>query len=265
MTQPPFSSLDPFAYSHTRRAPAGGKIRPGEFASETVLIAGGDVGAGSVSARLVAQGGGLPVIARCSRGDEAFRLRDEIRSDGADCVVLRSDPMGPGQLFHELEHRRLRPTQLYHFMSAGPFHEPSSDDSRALYEHFARVYIDAFVALALGCRARNDERLGLFYASSTAVSDEGSRLREYVGALAAGEELCWDFAGADPSICSVVCRLPRIVEDPTSPPVGGDARPAEEVISAPLRALRRSRVGLMLADCIEPTPRPGRHIQIARP
>ena len=256
-------SLDSFSYSHARRSSPRGEVRPGEFTAETVLIAGGDVGSGPVAARLVARGGGLPVIARCARDDEALRLQAELRAGGADCVVLESDPTCPGELFEELENNGLYPTQLYHFMRTGPFDEPSTGDSRTLYEHFARVHVDAFVALALGCRVRTEDRLGLFYASSTVVAVEESPLHEYTGALAAGEELCWDFAGADPSICSIVCRLPHVLEDPSSSLAGGSARPAGEVLTAPLRALQRARAGLTLSDCIDPAPGGGHPIPLA--
>jgi hypothetical protein len=66
-------------------------VTPGEFAGSTVLIVGGSRGLGEITAKIIAAGGGVPIITFAVGHDEAAQLAAEIHSADSRCEVLSYD------------------------------------------------------------------------------------------------------------------------------------------------------------------------------
>ena len=67
----------------------------GPFAGQRSLIVGGSRGLGEVTAKIVAAGGGHPVITYRDSQHEAERVAADIRGAGGQCEILRYDALAP--------------------------------------------------------------------------------------------------------------------------------------------------------------------------
>ncbi len=209
--------LDAFARPAPPSQPGMSEIStrvPGSpFAGQRSLIVGGSRGLGEVTAKIVAAGGGHPVITYWDSRREAEGVAAEIRDAGGQCDILRYDALEPAgaQL-----------TQLgavdcgYYFATAKIFQRKS-----ALYEPdklrtFLAFYADGFFDLCTTLAHGGPAKFAMFYPSTVAIDEGVSTTAEYAMAKMAGEILAKYLNEFTTNIQIICRRLPRILTDQTA-------------------------------------------------
>jgi NAD(P)-dependent dehydrogenase (short-subunit alcohol dehydrogenase family) len=207
-----------------------------EFAGQRALIIGGSRGLGEITAKVIAAGGGHPVITYARGLAEAEAVRREIVDFGATCDVLRYDatqPAGP-----QLASLQEPPTQLYYFATSHIFRRKSEVFQDDLFREFAAVYMSGFYNLCMALSPRTKVGLSSFYPSSVAVEKRPRDMTEYAMAKAAGEILCADIARSVPGLRVTVKRLPRILTDQTATIVPVESADAIDVLLPIIREVQ---------------------------
>jgi hypothetical protein len=183
-----------------------------EFAGAVALIIGGSRGLGELTAKIIAKGGGCPIVTWQTGRADAERVAGEIRSAGGLCETLAYDARKPAgeQLSPLLE----VPTHMYYFATPTIVRAKSSLFVSARFKELMTIYIDGFWDLAQALRARQP-RLSLFYPSSVYVEERPEGMTEYAMAKAAGEALCSDMNVSFAPMHVTQSRLPRLPTDQT--------------------------------------------------
>jgi acyl dehydratase/NAD(P)-dependent dehydrogenase (short-subunit alcohol dehydrogenase family) len=183
------------------------------FAGQTSLIVGGSRGLGEVTAKIVAAGGGRPLITYKDSQQEAEAVAAEILAAGGQCDLLRYDVLesAAAQL------RNLpRVDCAYYFATPKIFQRKS-----ALYEPdklrgFLKFYADGFHDLCRALVRDGSGKLAVFYPSTVAIEQGNSATAEYAMAKMAGEILA-KYLNEFTTGIDVLCRrLPRILTDQTA-------------------------------------------------
>jgi len=209
--------LDAFARPAPPTQPGMAEISPRvaghPFAGQRSLIVGGSRGLGEVTAKIVAAGGGFPVITYRDSRHEAERVAAAICRAGGRCDVLRYDALAPAS--EQL-------TQLgavdcaYYFATAKIFQRKS-----ALYEPdklrtFLSFYADGFFDLCTALVRDGAGKLAIFYPSTVAIDEGVSATAEYAMAKMAGEVLARYLNEFMTNLQIISRRLPRILTDQTA-------------------------------------------------
>lgn len=188
-------------------------VAPNRFANTTALIVGGSRGLGELTAKIIATGGGKPIITWLSGIADAERVASEIRYAGHDCEILAYDARKDAA--SQLTSLTDAPTHLYYFATPAIFRAQTKLYSAERFRDFFSVYVDGFSDLVLALLTRCPS-LSAFYPSSVAVSDRPAGMLEYAMAKAAGEILCAEMnATIGPARVTQV-RLPRLPTDQTA-------------------------------------------------
>jgi acyl dehydratase/NAD(P)-dependent dehydrogenase (short-subunit alcohol dehydrogenase family) len=183
------------------------------FAGQTSLIVGGSRGLGEVTAKIVAAGGGRPVLTYKHSRREAEAVAAEILAAGGQCDLLRYDALesAAAQL------RNLPSVDCaYYFATPKIFQRKS-----ALYEPdklrgFLKFYADGFHDLCTALVRDGSGKLAVFYPSTVAIEQGNSATAEYAMAKMAGEILA-KYLNEFTTGIDVLCRrLPRILTDQTA-------------------------------------------------
>jgi acyl dehydratase/NAD(P)-dependent dehydrogenase (short-subunit alcohol dehydrogenase family) len=183
------------------------------FAGQRSLIVGGSRGLGEVTAKIVAAGGGHPVITYMESKDEVERVAADILGAGGQCEILRYDARSPaaGQL------QKLGAVDCCYFFATPRIFQRKS----ALYEPeklnaFLRVYVDGFSDLCIALAEGRNRKLAMFYPSTVAIDEATSSTAEYAMAKMAGEILAKHLNEFTSGIHVICRRLPRILTDQTA-------------------------------------------------
>ncbi|SHL50210.1 MaoC like domain-containing protein [Bradyrhizobium lablabi] len=183
------------------------------FAAQRSLIVGGSRGLGEVTAKIVAAGGGYPLITYMESKDAAERVAADIRGAGAQCEILRYDALSPAA--EQLQKLGVVDC-CYYFATPKIFQRKS-----ALYEPeklraFLRVYADGFSDLCIALAENRNRKLAMFYPSTVAIDEPTSSTAEYAMAKMAGEVLAQHLNEFMSGIHVIHRRLPRILTDQTA-------------------------------------------------
>jgi MaoC like domain/short chain dehydrogenase len=183
------------------------------FAGQAALVVGGSRGLGEVTAKIIAAGGGHPVITYRDSRPEAERVVAEIRKSGGQCDSLQYDALRPAaaqlQQIPKID-------CLYYFATPKIFQRKSALFEPDKLRTFLAFYADGFSDLcAMLARGRPD-KLVAFYPSSIAIDEPVNGTAEYAMAKAAGEILAGHISSFMPNIEIVSRRLPRILTDQTA-------------------------------------------------
>ena len=189
-------------------------VQPQEFAGHRVLVAGGSRGLGELTAKILAAGGGHPIITYSVGEDDALRVADEIREAGGECEVQRysaKDPAGAqlGLLTEPVSY-------LYYFATGAIFRRRTRRFDEKLLAEFLDMYVRGFYDLVTALRAHSERPLSIFYPSSVAVESRPRDMTEYAMAKAAAELLCQDLNCFWPGTHITTERLPRLATDQTA-------------------------------------------------
>jgi acyl dehydratase len=189
------------------------RVTKNAFAGQRALIVGGSRGLGEVTAKILAAGGGYPVITYREGKREAEAIAADIREAGGRCDVIRYDVFDPAaSQFDGLG----SVDGCYYYATAKIFQRKS-----ALYEPeklrtFLSYYADGFYDLCATVAQNRTARVGIFYPSTVAIDEGVNTTAEYAMAKGAGEILAKYINGFLPNVHVISRRLPRILTDQTA-------------------------------------------------
>jgi acyl dehydratase len=189
------------------------RIAEKPFAGQTALVIGGSRGLGEVTAKIIAAGGGHPVITYRESGREAERVAGEIRQSGGRCNALQYDALWPAAA--QLQEAP-KVDCLYYFATPKIFQRKSALFETDKLRTFLAFYVDGFFDLCATLAHGRSDRLAVFYPSSVAIDEPVNGTAEYAMAKAAGEILAGHVNSFMPNIEIVNRRLPRILTDQTA-------------------------------------------------
>jgi len=207
-----------------------------EFAGQRALVIGGSRGLGEITAKIVAAGGGCPVVTYSLGQDDAKEVAAEIAAAGRPCEILRYDATAPAA--PQLAALRHEPTSFYYFAACSIFRRKAALYEPALMQEFVRFFVDGFYELCSALRARQSGKLVGFYPSTIAIDASLRDLTEYCLAKLAGEALCVQLESYLPEFQVIVQRLPRTQTDQTATLVPVPAEPALSVMLPIVRTIQ---------------------------
>jgi MaoC like domain len=210
------------------------RVAGDEFQQQTALIVGGSRGAGEVTAKLIAAGGGRVLLTYYKGAAEAGKLREEIIANGGQCEIAQFDVTNGSSFPADW-----RPTHLYYF--ATPF--ISSEDAPGFrpsrFEEYCRYYIRGFSRIITMLRDSGVNDLAVLYPSTVFLDEPGTKFAEYRAAKAAGETLCAHLDRAMRGCRFFSPRLPQMLTDQTASLMAVPAKDPGEVMLRILRDMSR--------------------------
>lgn len=193
-------------------------VSPGEFSGQRALIVGGSRGLGELTAKIVAAGGGYPIITFARGEMDAARVVAEIEAAGGSCCsrhldVLSLDGMAVADLWDEPL------THLYYFATPriGGGRRATLFDPE-IGRSFYQTYVEAFASLCAQVETSHSVRV--FYPSTVFLESWPRDNVEYVVAKAAGETLCEALNRHHRHLVVMCARLPRLRTDQTVSLIG---------------------------------------------
>ena len=189
------------------------RVTGSPFAGQRSLVIGGSRGLGEVTAKIVAAGGGRPVITYKESAREAELVAADIAASGGQCDIMRYDALSPAcEQLSKLEAIDC----CYYFATPKIFRRKS-----ALYEperlrNFLSFYADGFFELCSALASRGSGKIAVFYPSTVAIDEGLGNAAEYVMAKVAGESLATHLNQFMSNIHVLCRRLPRILTDQTA-------------------------------------------------
>jgi hypothetical protein len=183
------------------------------FAGQRSIIVGGSRGLGEVTAKIIAAGGGHPLITYMESAREAELVATEIKAAGGACDVLSYDATSPAG--EQLE--GLGTVDCgYYFATPKIFGRKSKLYEPERLRTFLEFYATGFFSTCSALRATASGKIPVFYPSTIAIEHGPNTTAEYAMAKAAGEVLAGYMNDFMPHIHVVCRRLPRILTDQTA-------------------------------------------------
>jgi len=196
-------------------------VAPSEFAGSTALIIGGSRGLGSLTAKIIAAGGGKVIITYASGRDDALKVAQEINSQLADdaCKTMRCDVRE--DVSTQLRSLDVDVSHLYYFATPQIARQKKRVFVAGLLDEFIQVYVKAFYDCCRFFEEHGSRTLTAYYPSSVFVESNQIGMAEYSMAKVAGEILCSYMNRPNGRIRVIVGRLPRLLTDQTAtvPPI----------------------------------------------
>jgi len=176
-------------------------------------VIGGSRGLGEVTAKIVAAGGGHPIITYKESAREAERVAADIAAAGGQCDIMRYDALSPArEQLAKLEAIDC----CYYFATPKIFLRKSAVYEPERLRGFLSFYADGFFDLCSALTSAASRKIAVFYPSTAAIDEALGTTAEYAMAKAAGETLA-NYLNQFMSNIQVLCRrLPRILTDQTA-------------------------------------------------
>jgi acyl dehydratase/NADP-dependent 3-hydroxy acid dehydrogenase YdfG len=194
-------------------AEVSARVPKNGFEGQRALIVGGSRGLGEVTAKIIAAGGGHPVITYRDGEREAEAVAADIRRDGGPCDVIRYDVLDPtGSQLDGIG----AVDSAYYFATAKIFQRQSAQSAPERLRTFFSYYVEGFSRLCTALAENRTGRIGIFYPSTVAIDESVGTMAEYAMAKLAGETLAKDINKLLPPVHVVSRRLPRIMTDQTA-------------------------------------------------
>ena len=189
------------------------RVGPHEFQGQRALVVGGSRGLGELTAKIIAAGGGVPVITYAAGEADAERVVEEITASGGRCERRKYDIASPAE--EQLATLSAPVSHAYYFASCQIFRRRTQAFSRELLDEFMAYYVDGFYRLCTALRAASPSACGVLSLFDRAgrAPTRHDRVRM---AKVAGEILCADLSRVWPDVRIFVRRLPRVPTDQTS-------------------------------------------------
>ena len=156
-----------------------------EFKNVCALIVGGSRGLGELVAKLIAAGGGEPIITYNVGKVEAEHLIEEIHEFGGHCRAFQLTISGSVSLPADLP----RFNQLYYFATPKILSKRTARFDDALYKDFFEIYVDGFKSICNQMVARRNT-CSVLYPSTIFIDQPSPEFANYAKAKAQGEVLC---------------------------------------------------------------------------
>lgn len=183
------------------------------FAGQKALIIGGSRGLGEVAAKMIAAGGGHPVITYRAGKSEVEKIAEDIRQNGQACDIIQYDALQAAGV--QLDNIGSIDS-CYYFATAKIFQRKAAPYEPEKLRIFLSYYVDGFCDLCTTLAPHRAGRMAIFFPSTTAVEGAVAGLTEYAMAKAAGETLVNYLNAFLPNVHIVSRRLPRIMTDQTA-------------------------------------------------
>ena len=192
------------------------KVSAGTFSASRALIVGGSRGLGEMTAKIIAAGGGRPIITYYRGAKDARAVTKDIRDRGGNCSLLQVDVTKkiPGALLRLLK-SSAAPRSIYYFATPKIFGPRRAFFDCEKLQRFQDYYLTGFVRLIETIASATTGPLYVFYPSSTALEENLRELAEYRIAKQTAESLCAFYAQYSDRIKIIVERLPRTRTDQT--------------------------------------------------
>jgi acyl dehydratase len=209
--------LDAFARlpppSQAAMTEVSARISGRPFSGQRSLIVGGSRGLGAVTARIVAAGGGHPVITYRDSREGAELVAGDIRRTGGSCDILHYDALLPsGEQLGAIQ----AVDCCYYFATPKIFVRKSGLYEAEKLRTFLSFYADGFFDLCAMLVRDRTEKLAVFYPSTVAIEQGTNTTAEYAMAKSAGETLARHLNEFMPHIEIIFRRLPRVLTDQTA-------------------------------------------------
>lgn len=197
------------------------------FSGQRALVIGGSRGLGEVTAKIIAAGGGHPVITFREAAQEAEQVAAAIRQAGGTCDVIRHDVLDRAS---EWLDNIGAVGSCYYFATAKIFQRKSALFEPDKLAVFLKYYADGFSRLCTALAPRSAGTTAIFYPSTTALDVPVAGTAEYAMAKAAGETLANHLNAFQPGLKVISRRLPRIATDQTATVGVASAQDALDVL-----------------------------------
>jgi NAD(P)-dependent dehydrogenase (short-subunit alcohol dehydrogenase family) len=190
------------------------RVTASPFAGQRSLVIGGSRGLGEVTAKIVAAGGGRPVITYKESAREAERVAADIAASGGHCDIMHYDALSPAR-------EQLATLEAidccYYFATPKIFLRKSASYEPERLRSFLSFYTDGFFELCSALASRGSGKIAVFYPSTVAIDEGLSNAAEYAMAKVAGETLANHVNQFMSDHIQILCRrLPRILTDQTA-------------------------------------------------
>lgn len=189
-------------------------VSPGAFDGQVALILGGSRGLGELTAKLVAAGGGHPIITYAVGQEDAIRVQREMVAAGKLCDIVAFDVTH--SIAPQVAALTIRPTHFYYFATPRIFGRKANRFDHGLFAQFSRYFCTSFAEVCRALLEVHGAELAAFYPSTVFIDSRPKGMTEYTMAKAAGEILCADLAGFHKGLRIITERLPRMPTDQTA-------------------------------------------------
>ena len=192
------------------------KVDAQGYKYSVALVVGGSRGLGEVTAKIIAAGGGMPIITYQSGATDAERVAADIRQAGGRCEIVKFDVLNDLATLGEFLQSKAVPTSIYYFATPKILPRRSGLFDFDLLAKFTQVYVDAFGKLIELVASLSTQKLSVFYPSTVFVVEKPADLVEYYLAKQLGEEFCAYYREYSPRVHIEFDRLPRVKTDQTA-------------------------------------------------
>lgn len=212
-------------------------VKAGEFSQQNALIIGGSRGIGEITAKLIAAGGGHPIITYSKGKAEAEQVVAEINDGGGHCGQVQYDVLSPDtEILNCFADQEI--THIYYF--ASPIIEKGDQDlwSEKTFAKYCTFYLSGLVNLLnyfINVADYRRNRLNIFIPSTIFIDQPLEGFSEYIAAKAAAEKLVGGLRLKYPTWSIKTPRLPRMLTDQTSSVATEDSLYAVDVVLQHLR------------------------------
>ena len=221
------------------------EVSPQSYRDNVALVVGGSRGLGEVTAKIIAAGGGLPIITYHSGAADAERVAADIRQAGGRCEIVKFDVLNDLEALGFFLETKTVPTSIYYFATPKIIPRRSGLIDFDLLGKFTEVYVDAFGKLVEFIAAQSKQPLAVFYPSTVFVVEKPADLAEYYLAKQLGEEFCAYYSQYSPRVHIDFARLPRVKTDQTATLV---AHEMEDGLDVMLPLVEKTERHLKTAD-----------------
>lgn len=205
-------------------------VQRDSFTRSIALIVGGTRGLGEITAKIIAAGGGLPIISYFQGDEDAERVRSEINCQGGRCAVIPLDVRDfSSEAVLELMGRQKGVKTCYYF--ATPKIEKGMRGllNPDLLQKYREIYVICFERLISAMSQNSSQKMRIFYPSTGLINSKSDEFKEYILAKECGEELSKKLNKLrDMEI--MVERLPLMKTDQTQAILSLDAQDSLEVM-----------------------------------
>jgi len=181
------------------------------FRDQTALVVGGSRGLGEMTAKVIAAGGGVPVLTYFHGANDAAQIASEIHAHGGQCYTSKLDVCNLDVGWAVLGQAGYRFSHLYYFATPHIGKQTASSFDSERLRRFQEFYVDGFVRLSELCAQQGQIRV--FYPSTVFVDEVPEAMAEYVAAKTAGEKAAARLNLGNPSLSVLMRRLPRLDTD----------------------------------------------------
>jgi hypothetical protein len=195
-------------------------VSPQEFSGMRALIIGGSRGLGELTAKLIAAGGGEPIITYVLGEADAKCIVQDIRNAGALASAMEYDVRKDPAVQLAVQHEPV--THLFYFATGTIFKPKPGVYANSMLIDFMQFYVRGFYDLCSGLlekmsrEGHGHRKLLAFYPSTVFIEARPAGMTEYAMAKAAGEQLCVDMNTYMSGIHILAPRLPKLYTDQTA-------------------------------------------------